>query len=178
MKYCANSPTSITTFSRIEKKKVDGIDVSEILELFSILGYDCEIDAMVTGLSGTKHHFDIVARKGPEVLVIDIVAFRRSLLDTIASDEESDEQILLTAVQMRAMAWDCQAYHAIILHLNSSLSREEGKTIIENKISLQEDINDVSNILRRMKIELIRSSDIHGVIPKFKRMLCATEEVA
>lgn len=177
MKTSTKSTQTITTFQRVESEIVNGIDIREIIELFSTLGYDCEIDCMITGTSGTKHHFDILARKGSEIIVMNIVAFRRSLLDTIASDEESNEQILVAAVQMRTMAWDCQAYHAVILHLNSSLSGEDAQR--ENEISPKEDGTlELTRVLRQMKIELVRSPDIDGVIPKLNKLLCAKEVVA
>ena len=174
MKSNIETSATVVLVSKVGNSVVNGIDVSEIVELFSSLGYECEINARIVGTSGMEHHFDILARRGTESIVIDMLAYRKSLLDTIATEEESVEQIWSTAVQMRAKAWDCKLYYTIILHLTSNLSAEENDVI-----SPSEDYNAMlRDDLGRMRIDLIQSSNIQGVVPRLKSMLYRTEVVA
>ncbi len=152
---------------------VNGFNVRGILDLFGSLGYLCETNSTLQGESGATHRFDIVAKKDSETLVMDILAFRSSILDTGASKDESEEQIWAAAVQMRAKGFDCQIYHSIILHLSSVLPglEDHDSTSKESHLALEK-------LLRDLNIQLIRSSDIAGASKALTSLLCSVEAVS
>lgn len=146
---------------------VNGINLSELVDLFESLDYDCETNSELRGISGMRHQFDIVARKGQEIIVIDIVSYRSSLLDTCASDDESAEQILTSAVQMRAKGWDSQVYQSIIIHLCSSGMEAERDLSYAGE--------PLAKILRQINIELIRTPDMRNGLEQLTNVLRTVE---
>jgi hypothetical protein len=152
---------------------VNGYNVRGILDLFGNLGYICETNTTLQGKSGATHRFDIVAKRDSEMLVMDILAFRSSILDTGASKDESEERIWVAAVQMRAKGFDCQIYHSIILHLSSFLPGLE-----DHDSSSKENHERLEKLLRDLNIQLVRSSDIAGASKGLTSLLCSVEAVS
>lgn len=170
-----NAATIATTFregAKDEERLDNGINVTGISELFRSLGYDCEIDSKLLGTSGTRHQFDIVAKRGSEIVVIDFVTFRNSLLDAPMSEQESQDKVLEAAIRMHVKGWDCQAYHTIIAHFSSSLQDE-------NQGDMAKDVTrrQFAQALRDLKVELIESPDIKGIVSNLTNKFCSLETV-
>ncbi|MDG6995154.1 MAG: hypothetical protein JRN52_04450 [Nitrososphaerota archaeon] len=151
-------------------KLVNGIKVNEIVDIFEELGYECRVDAQLTGTSGARHPFDIVARKDSEIVVIDFVSFRSSILDTPASDDEVAEKVSMATLRMRVKGWDCGAYQRIIIHLSSyfSVSGEESRA---------SKFDPFEQFLKEFDIKMIRSADIESAAKKLYALIGAVEAV-
>ena len=106
----------------VKGQLVNGVNVDEIIEIFWSLGYECRVNSQLAGASGVKHPFDIIARRDSEIIVMDLVSFRASILDTPASDAEVVERIQIAGIQIRAKAWDCGAYQCLVIYLSSYFS--------------------------------------------------------
>ncbi|MCL4517764.1 MAG: hypothetical protein M1587_01040 [Thaumarchaeota archaeon] len=145
--------------------KINGIRINGVVSLFERQGFDCEVNAELTGMSGARHSFDIVARRDSEIVVVDIVSFRASILDTPASDDEVAEQISIAALRMRVKGWDCGAYQRIIIHLSSHFS--DGQRVSEH--------DPFEHFLNEFDIQVIRSADIQDAGRKIEGMLSAVE---
>ena len=145
---------------------VNGINVDGIVEIFEDLGYECQVNSEVTGMSGVKHPFDIVAKKDSELVVADIVSFRASILDTPASDSEVLERVQMAGIRIRAKGWDCDAYQSFVICLSSYFSdvNEQGSKYDPFELFLKQ--ND---------IKVVRSADIQGASEKIRTLLGMVE---
>ena len=160
----------VTFTQRKNDALVNGIKVNEIVDIFEQLGYECKVEAELTGMSGARHPFDIIARRDSEIVVIDIVSFRSSILDTPASDDEVAEQVSMAALRMRVKGWDCGAYQRIIIQLSSYFS----VTGEENRASKYDPFEQ---FLKEFDIKMIQSSDVESAAKKLYALVGAVEAV-
>ena len=146
---------------------VKGIKVDEIVDIFERLGYECKVDSELDGRSGAKHPFDIIARRDSEIIVIDIVSFRASILDTPASDAEVSEQLQVAGIKIRAKGWDCEAYQRFIIYLSSYFSSGE--------VCNTSQYDPFELFLKQNDIKIVKSVDVRGAAEKLHAMLNAVE---
>ncbi|MCL4518712.1 MAG: hypothetical protein M1587_05890 [Thaumarchaeota archaeon] len=147
---------------------VGGVRVNGIIDLFENLGYECETNTRLTGMSGARHQFDIVARRDTELVVIDVISLRASILDTPASDDEVAEQISMGALRMRVKGWDCGAYQKMIIHLSSYFSTDDNDSGASQHDPFEQFLKDFD-------IKVIRAADIQSAGKKIQTMLNAVE---
>jgi exonuclease V gamma subunit len=147
-----------------------GIKVNEILDFFSSLGYTCQADGEIRGKSGARHHFDIIASKDSEIIVIDIVSFRTSILDTPASDLELAEQSTNAALQMRVKGWDCGVYQMVLLQLSSTYcgSPDEER---------RNQYDPFEQFLKESNITMVCSGDVETAAKRIKSIINNAEIV-
>jgi hypothetical protein len=157
------SPSAFTTKDVV----VNGIRVNELVEVFEALGYECKVGTRLTGTSGVEHDFDIIATMGSEIVVIDMIVFRASILDTPASDFEISDILANEAVRMRVKSWDCKPYARIIIHLSSYLCNSE------NGVSNRHD--PLQRFLNEFEINLIQAADIPAAAKKLQVLLSQVE---
>ncbi len=158
---------TILAAPRLEKGQlVNGINVDGIVEIFEDLGYECQVNFDVTGMSGAKHPFDIVAKKDSELVVADIVSFRASILDTPASDEEILERVQMAGIQIRAKGWDCDAYQSFVICLSSYFSDVNEQASKYDPFEL---------FLKQNDIKIVRSADIRGASEQIRTLLGTVE---
>ena len=157
---------AIETFetSRLEENQlVNGINVEAIVKIFENLGYECKVNEKLQGQSGVKHPFHIIAQRDSEVIVLDIVSFRASVLDTPASDAEVTERLQLAGIQIRAKGWDCGVYQSFIVYLSShfSVSSDEISTGRYDPFDL---------FLKQNDIKVIQSDNMRDAADKLQVM--------
>lgn len=146
---------------------IDSIRVSELIELLQgELGYFCTMSREVFGRSGASHRFDIVAEKGTERIVIDILTSRNTLLDSFAAEEELNEETKIAAIQMRGKTFDCGCHSAVIIKLSSGLSR--GDEMPDGLFQ---------KFLAEFNIDLIEAPDIKTAVRKFRSFVMSTEAI-
>ncbi len=145
---------------------VNGVNVTEIVDLFETLGYECQVGAELVGASGVAHPFDIIAKKGVEFIVMDLMAFRSSILDTPSSDYEISDMLTKSVLLMRIKSWDCKPTQRIILHLSSYLCNED------QELSQHD---PVRGFLSQFDIKLIKSANMEQATRKLKSFLCEVE---
>ena len=150
----------------VKDMEVNGVRVNEIVEIFETLGYECNVGAELTGESGARHPFDIVAKKGAEVVVVDLMIFRSSILDTPASDFEIHEQLSKSAIYMRIKSWDCRPSDRVIVHLSSYLCND-GQELTEH--------DPVRTFLSEYDIKLISSANMQQAAKKLESIFCEVE---
>lgn len=153
---------------QIDKDQVvNGVKVDEIITIFESLGYECAVNSELEGASGVKHPFDIIARRDSEIVVMDLVSFRSSILDTPASDAEVIERVQIAGIQIRAKAWDCSAYQCLIIYLSSYFSSDDSyRTSPYDPFEL---------FLKQNDIKVVRSADLRGASEKIRTILGAVE---
>ncbi len=162
---------AIETFesSKLEENQlVNGINVDAIVKIFAGLGYECEVNSELQGQSGVKHPFHIIAQRDSEVIVLDIVSFRSSLLDTPASDAEVVERLQMAGIQIRAKGWDCGVYQSFIVYLSShfSISSTEVSTGRYDPFDL---------FLKQSDISVIKSANMRDAADKLRTMFDKVE---
>ena len=145
---------------------VNGVNVTKLVEVFEDLGFECEVGGELTGMSGISHPFDIIARNDAEVLVLDLMVFRSTILDTPASDHEVSQQLWKTAVTMRIKSWDSKPTQSMILHLSSYLHNED-QGLSEH--------DPLRGFLNQFEIKLIRSADMQHAADKLRTFLAEVE---
>ncbi|MDG6998488.1 MAG: hypothetical protein JRN15_05165 [Nitrososphaerota archaeon] len=148
------------------EKVINGVKVNEIVEIFEDLGYECKLGTELTGVSGARHQFDIVARKDTEIVVIDLVSFRASLLDAPVSDDEVSEQMSIAGLRMRVKGWDCGAYQRIIIHLSSYFSNDSSRV---------SQYDPFEQFLKEFDIQVIKCTNVHGAAEKLQALIGAVE---
>ena len=147
---------------------VNGIRVNEIVKAFESLGYQCEVNTKLKGTSGTEHPFDIVSRKDSEIVVVDIVTFRASILDTPASDAQVLERLQMAGIQIRAKAWDCGTYQSVIIYLSSYFTNSDN-SVLTGKY------DPFELFLKQNNIKIVRSTDVRGAAKKLRAHLASVE---
>ena len=148
---------------------VSGLRVNEIVSFFEgELGYACEINADIAGESGAIHHFDIIANKDCERIVIDIVQLRSSILDSFASEVDAQEELVRKVVEMRAKSWDCKIDFSVVLRVTSFLSLDTQGNDASNEFQL---------FLQEQNIEVVEAPDIKTATVKIKESLNAVEVI-
>lgn len=161
-----SSATSASSHLRRDQI-VNGVKVKEIVEIFETLGYECKVNSELVGASGVKHPFDIVAKRDSEMVVLDIVSLRASILDTPASDVEVTEKLQIAGIAMRAKAWDCGVYQRFIVYLSSYLAFNEG--VQGSKYDPYE------LFLQQSNIQIVKSTDARTAAEKLQNLLGAEE---
>ena len=152
----------------VKGQLVNGVNVDEIMEIFWSLGYECRVNSELAGASGVKHPFDIIARRDSEIIVMDLVSFRASILDTPASDAEVVERIQIAGIQIRAKAWDCGAYQCLVIYLSSYFS-------VGGYTDNSSQYDPFELFLKQNDIKIVKSSDIRGAAEKLRALLASVE---
>lgn len=147
---------------------VDGIKVDEIIDIFESLGYECKVNSELKGASGVKHPFDIIARRDTEIIVLDIVSFRSSVLDTPASDSEVIERIQIAGIKIRAKGWDCGAYQCVIIYLSSYFSNGDGSDHSSK-------YDPFTLFLKQNDIKIVKSANIRGAGDRLRALFSGVE---
>lgn len=141
---------------------VNGLDVSKVVDAFEDRGYVCQVGSELIGSSGIHQPFDIIASKGAEIVVIDLMSFRSSILDTPASDYEISAELWKCALTMRIKSWDCGLPQSIILHLSSYLCNGE-QVLVEH--------DPLLGFLSQFNIKLFSSADMQQAAKKLEMFL-------
>lgn len=158
-----------TAFQIMNKDQlVCGVNVDEIVKIFENLGYECKVNWELQGQSGVMHPFDIIAQRGSEAIVLDLVSFRASLLDTPASDAEVIEQLQISGIQIRAKGWDCGVYQSFVVYLTSHLSASSDEILASR-------YDPFGLFLKQNNITIIRSENIRDVADKLQTMFDKVE---
>ncbi len=80
-----------------------GVPLGTMRQILQISGFNFSLEPSLRGISGTLQCFDIVARKGNQTIVIDVLP---------SADRKKSEMKL---INMRAKIWDCAPDLAIAI---------------------------------------------------------------
>lgn len=164
-----SNATLNTEFVSSELKKgqlVNGLNVDEIVDIMENLGYECKVGSKLKGTSGVEHPFDLIATKGDEIIVVDVVSFRSSILDAPANDAEVVERIQFAGIEIRAKGWDCGAYQSFVINLSSYFGGESYPASKHDPFEL---------FLEQNNIKIIRSANMTEAARKLGDSLTLVE---
>jgi hypothetical protein len=106
---------------------VNGVRANEMVSLLEDLGYTCELNVEVAGMSGARHSFDILAQRDTTRLAVDFIQCRVSILDSAPSKRLAQEAAEDAAVKMVAKSFDCACESSFVVCLSSYLSSPCGE---------------------------------------------------
>lgn len=161
--------STVQSLGREKGKSVHGTHVDEILQVFESLGYEVSINSKLEGTTGVEHPFDIIARRDSETIVVDLISFRASILDTPASDVEVVAQIQLAGIQIRAKGWDCKVYESFIVYLSSCLSASDANGLLVGEH------DPFELFLKQNHISTVRSANIKEAAERLRTHLSPAE---